>query len=213
MATVIVPPQPKTDQCSVTDYLEYFEAVATANGWDDTVKARVFPALLGVGNTVLADCSEADKQSFAKIKAFLTKVGEPYRDAYMIDLFNVRKSELETIEKYRDRVVTLVEQVYPRFAAASKAALARDFFVCGLPSPMKSAVLNSGSCRKLEEAVNTALMCSSLSDRLGPRGASAAAGSGHVTLRAPRAPPAPLGRGRGGSPARPGGEFTKSGRG
>ena len=46
-ATVTVTPQPKTDQCSVTDYLEYFEAVATANGWDDSVKARVFPALLG----------------------------------------------------------------------------------------------------------------------------------------------------------------------
>ena len=200
---VIVPPQPKSETCSIAEYLEYFEAVATANTWDDALKARIFPALLGIGNTVLTDCPEADRKSFVKIKAFLTKVGEPYRDAYMIDLFRVRKSGAETIEKYRDRVVTMVEQVYPRFAASNKATLARDFFICGLPDTMRSAVLNSGSCRKLEEAVNSALMCYSLSDRLAPRGAGAAASGGHVTQCALRGPPSPVGRGRGGDPARP----------
>ena len=202
--TVVVPPQPKTEQCSIGEYLDYFEAVATANSWDDAVKARIFPALLGVGNTVLTDCPEADRKSFVKIKAYLTRVGEPYRDAYMIDLFRVRKTDSETVERYRDRVVAMVEQVYPRFAASNKAMLARDFFVCGLPDHMRSAVLNSGSCRKLEEAVNSALMCYSLSERLGPRGGGAAAGGGHVTTRAPRWPPAPLGRGRGGDPTRAG---------
>ncbi|XP_043195469.1 uncharacterized protein LOC122385087 [Amphibalanus amphitrite] len=201
---VLVPPQPKTEQCTITDYIDYFEAVATANAWDDTVKARIFPALLGMGNTVLTDCPEADKKSFAKIKTYLTKVGEPYRDAFMLDLFRVRMADLEPVEKYRDRVVTLVEQVYPRFAASNKAALARDFFVCGLPDPMRAAVLNSGSCRKLEEAVNSALMCFSLSGRLGSRGSGGAAGGDHVTWRTVRSPAAPRGGVRSGDPARSG---------
>ena len=165
-APVLVPPQPKTDTVTMAEYIEYFETVARANSWDDAVQARIFPALLGVGNRALTDCPDSDRTSFVRMKGYLTRVCEPYRDAHMLDLLRSSMQHGESVEQFRDRIVSLVEEVYPRFAASNKAMLSRDFFVCGLREPLQSAVLNAGTSRKLEDVVNTALMCQSLRGRL-----------------------------------------------
>ena len=201
-APVLVPPQPKTDSVTMAEYIEYFETVARANSWYDATQARIFPALLGVGNKALSDCPEGDLLSFTRIKGFLTRVCEPYRDAYMLDLLRASMQSGETVEHFRDRIVSLVEQVYPRFAAANKALLSRDFFVCGLKEPLQSAVLNAGTSRKLEDVVNTALMCQSLRGRLSHAGpAVSAAGSS----RRGAFPAAPAGGGLGSAGPRPAG--------
>ena len=173
---VLVPPQPKSDTVTMAEYIDYFEAVARANSWDDATQAKIFPALLGVGNKALTDCPEADRALFSRMKTFLTRVSEPYRDAHMLDLLRANMRTGESVEQFRDRIVSLVEQVYPRFAAANKATLSRDFFVCGIREPLRSAVLNAGTSRKLEDVVNTALMCQSLHGRLShvPSGGAAA---------------------------------------
>ena len=195
-APVLVPPQPKSDTATMAEYIDYFEAVSRANNWDDATQARIFSALLGVGNQALADCTETDRASFSRIKGYLTRVCEPYRDAYMLDLLRASMQNSESVEQFRDRIVSLVEQVYPRFAAANKAALSRDFFVCGLCEPLRAAVLNSGNSRKLEDVVNTALMCQSLRGRLSNMAAGVTAPG--QTRHGPLAD-APLGSGQGSS--------------
>lgn len=157
----LVRPQVKKADDTLEDYIEYFERVSIANSWDDAKQAKIFPSLLEVSSKLLSAIPEQDKISFGKIKSFICKSSEPYRDSNMLQLMSIQKLFSETVELYRDRIVKLVELVYPRFAVLNKQQLCRDFFICGLRDPIRSAVLNSNS-KKFDDTVSAAIVAVSV---------------------------------------------------
>ncbi|CAG0882768.1 unnamed protein product [Cyprideis torosa] len=65
------------------------------------------------------------------------------------------------LEDYRNRILRLVDAVYPDFSLEIKKKLARDFFVKGLPDKSREAVQLAGA-RSLDEAINAAKLTLSL---------------------------------------------------
>lgn len=47
---VLIRPVPKSKNDTLSDYITYFERIASANLWDDETSARVFQGMLEVGN-------------------------------------------------------------------------------------------------------------------------------------------------------------------
>ena len=61
-----------------SDWLDHFDSVANMNGWDaDNQKKWVRARLIGRAATAYRKLSEADKETFAKIKVAQSKRFEP----------------------------------------------------------------------------------------------------------------------------------------
>jgi hypothetical protein len=157
----LVRPTAKKSEDSLPDYIVYFERIAAANEWSDEEAAKVFPALLEVGNRHLDSVSEANLKKFTLIKNSLIGSTEPYRESNRSKLMSAVPKPSETIPEFRDRISKLVDLVYPKFAKANKLQLCRDFFVHGLPSSLQSSIVIS-KAEKIEDAVNAAMLADSL---------------------------------------------------
>ena len=115
----VVQPQPMKENSSLSDYIEYFGRVVSANSWSDENAALYFASLLPVGNRMLDSVSEADMQKFTLMKASLITSAEPFRESNLDKLLNIRLYKEETLNQFRDRISKLVDQVYPKFAKSS----------------------------------------------------------------------------------------------
>lgn len=51
------------------------------------------------------------------------------------------------VEQFRDKIVKLVDKVYPKFAVRNKNQLACDFFVNGFPDNAKSHLIKTTESR------------------------------------------------------------------
>lgn len=162
-----VRPEPKKPQDSLSDYLKYFGRVAAANGWSDAESAKIFPGLLEVSSNVLEDLDTSTLASFDRIKSALTPSEECYREAGVQKFFwcTAMRAD-ESVQEYASRCRSAVQECYPRFAKANKDQLARDRFVHGLVSNLKSAVLKA-NCEKWENAVQAALLAEGVNKTLG----------------------------------------------
>lgn len=159
--SVVVVPVPKKSSDMITDYIIYFERLATANGWDDTRKAAIFPSLLEIGCKALDGMSDLTLASFALIKKALVGESEPYRESNMTALWNMSRNSNDTLTQHKERIAGLVEKVYPKFAASNKQLLIRDIFVHSLSHEYQRFLLSAPSL-KIEDALNAALMYESM---------------------------------------------------
>lgn len=73
--------------------------------------------------------------------------------------------EVETVDRYLDKVGNLVGLVYGTFSSNVRAQLTRDFFLHGLPCEVKKQVAQS-RCDTLETTVNATKMAFSLQNSL-----------------------------------------------
>ena len=158
---VIVSPVPKKSTDSMSDYINYFERLSLANGWDDVRRAAIFPSLLEIGCKALDGLSDATMASFTLIKRALLGESEPYRESNLANLWHVSRRSNESLTQYKERIAGLVENVYPRFAASNKLLLTRDIFVHSLPNDFQRFLLSISS-NKIEEVLNSALMYESM---------------------------------------------------
>ena len=162
---VIVSPVPKKSTDSMSDYIQYFERLSTANDWNDVKKAAIFPSLLEIGCKALDGFPDATLASFNLIKKALIGESEPFRESNLSSLWNISRNSNESLTQYRERVAGLVEKVYPKFAAANKQLLIRDIFVHSLPHDYQKFLLTTTS-NKIEDALNAVLMYESMKTKV-----------------------------------------------
>ncbi|TRY70392.1 hypothetical protein TCAL_15003 [Tigriopus californicus] len=118
----------------------------------------MFAALLEVGSKALDECEDDAKRSWVALKRiFGARQEETYREAEVQKFFQLRKDGVESVDQYLGRVKDSVEACFSKFAKANRDQLKRDAFVNGLPTTLKTAVLNRDA-KKLGEAVETAMM-------------------------------------------------------
>ncbi len=161
MTTNVVSPVPKKSTDLMVDYVRYFERLALANDWNDEKRAVVFPSLLEVGSKALDGFSDSTLSSFVAIKKALLGEAEPFRESNCSKLLKVSRATDESLNLYRERIAGLVEKVYPKFAAANKQCLIRDFFVHSLPTDYQKFLMGTNS-GKIEDALNAALLFESM---------------------------------------------------
>jgi hypothetical protein len=147
---------------SIREYVKYFERVSNANGWSDGRAAEIFVAMMPPGERVLDTIDASTISSFKAIKDQMVMEDVPLREFRMVELMSiVFHYATETVEDYRNRILRLVDAVYPDFSLEIKKKLARDFFVKGLPDKSREAVQLAGA-RALDEAINAAKLTLSL---------------------------------------------------
>lgn len=76
-------PEPKTEKHRITDYVKYFERVASANEWADSESALIFPGMLEIlqiGSTILDDLDAVTLKSFMAIKEAIVPQAECFRE-------------------------------------------------------------------------------------------------------------------------------------
>ncbi len=127
----IVPVSKKPTDLLV-DYIRYFERLVLSNDWLDDKSEIIFASLLEVGSKALDGFSYATLASFSAIKKALVWESEPFRESNCSQLMKVSRNQSESLSAYIERSSGLVEELYPRFAAANKQCLIRDFFVHSL---------------------------------------------------------------------------------
>ena len=161
-----IAPVPKKDSDDLGVYLTYFERVSKANGWGDETAAVIFPGLLELGSKALDDLDEKDLKSFKVIKRKLMPEIIVFREARVQEFFGAKMNENESVLAFSERCKAVVSQCYPSFAAANRQLLTRDRFVHGLPRYLKSAVLNCSENKKLDNAIQAALMAEGVKETL-----------------------------------------------
>ncbi len=154
-------PMPKKSTDSMAEYISYFERISRRNKWDDSQMAHVFPAMLEVGNRSVDGLSDATLSSFARIKKAVLGENEPYRESNCRNFVKLRYNRGESMQEFRDRIVDLLEKSYPKFCAATKNALTRDFFIYSLPDDYQQFLMTAQNS-KIDEAVNSAILFESM---------------------------------------------------
>ena len=159
-AKILVRPKEKGETQSMTEYVMYFKRVILANSWSDAEAGQIFPAMLGPEDRTL-DSLEGQYQGFEQLTALLLKKEEPLREVNLGKLMRERKSDSESIEQFRNRIVHLVGLVYPSFSVEVRSQLARDHLLHGLPDSVRVQV-QAARAQSLEDTFSIASSCLAL---------------------------------------------------
>ena len=123
---------------SWSDWVDHFESVAEVNSWDAAAKKKWIRArLTGRAATAMRRLSEADRESFDKIKAALKKRFEPEcrKEVYMAEFQVRRKKRTEDWASFAEDLKTLVEKAYPTLQAEAQELLVLNHFLGQLEDP------------------------------------------------------------------------------
>lgn len=162
-----VPPRYKTKEETNDAFLRYFERLSRANGWSEAMKCDIFPTLIESDSVIhsrLAELSEEDQEKWPCVKAAIAGADAPYRDGYLVSLWQMEMKSGEQPEKLKERIEEMVDKLYGSFTSQVKQLIARDAFILALPEATRANVLHRAPA-KLADAVNAAMISLSLEEK------------------------------------------------
>lgn len=154
-------PAMKKREDSMIEYISYFKRVMVANNWNDENGGKIFPAMIPTGDPCLPAVMKLGQTTFSAIETELRGCQEPFREANLTMLMNIKKEHDVTVFDFKAKIVELVKAVYPTFEIKEQDQLCRDFFLHGLPVDLKEKAL-SVKPKTIEEVVNATLMAESI---------------------------------------------------
>lgn len=173
----IVPLTTKRPDISLADFIRSFELKAAANQMSDATMAVTFPALLEEDSVVhnqLAEMTDTERKSWARMKATLTHHEEPMRLQYLLKVPEIRFDTRKDPLKLKEEITKLIEKLYPKAAKTVKAQMLVDAYILSLPRELRSQV-----CLKSPKSIDEVLQTIEFVRQLQPEN------NGHYT-RQPR---------------------------
>ena len=145
---------------SWSDWIDHFDSVADVNEWDaDAKKKWIRARLTGRAATAFRRLPEADRATFDKIVAGLTKRFEPEcrKELYVAEFQGRRKRSNEDWAAYADDLKTLIEKAYPALQAEAQELLALNNFLAQIDDPQLAFGVRQKTPATLDAAVAATL--------------------------------------------------------
>ena len=145
---------------SWSDWIDHFDSVADVNEWNaDAKKKWIRARLTGRAATAFRRLPEADRATFDKIVAGLTKRFEPEcrKELYIAEFQGRRKRRNEDWAAYADDLKTLVEKAYPALQAEAQELLALNNFLAQIENPQLAFGVRQKAPTTLDAAVAATL--------------------------------------------------------
>nr|XP_027202239.1 uncharacterized protein LOC113796213 [Dermatophagoides pteronyssinus] len=128
----------------IDEYIDEFERISEANGWNDERRAIIFKAMLRADSDalqVLMDLSESDQKSFRKIKLAYEDKSKHNMMANVMKLMSLQREKNESLQKLLQRTISLVDKVYPNFAKGNKTQLTRNHLIAALDNKIREKIV------------------------------------------------------------------------
>jgi hypothetical protein len=145
---------------SWSDWVDHFDSVADVNEWDASAKKKWIRArLTGRAATAFRRLPEADRATFAKIVAGLTKRFEPEcrKELYVAEFQRRTKRRSEDWAAYAEDLRTLVEKAYPALQTEAQELLALNHFLAQIENVHVAFGVRQKAPTTLDAAVATTL--------------------------------------------------------
>ncbi|KAH9423452.1 hypothetical protein DERP_003731 [Dermatophagoides pteronyssinus] len=128
----------------IDEYIDEFERISEANGWNDERRAIIFKAMLRADSDalqVLNEVSESDQKSFRKIKLAYEDKSKHNMMANVMKLMSLQREKNESLQKLLQRTISLVDKVYPNFAKGNKTQLTRNHLIAALDNKIREKIV------------------------------------------------------------------------
>ena len=145
---------------SWSDWVDHFDSVADVYEWDEEAKKKWIRArLIGRAATAFRRLSEADRATFDKIVAALTKRIEPEcrKELYVAEFQRRRRRRNEDWVAYGDDLKTLVERAYPTLQVEAQELLALNQFLAQIENQQVAFAVRQRAPMTVDAAVASVL--------------------------------------------------------